>query len=75
MQMLESNRTRTEQGHTLHQEKAWDCGCGQHLEATGEEALIARVLYPTLRCSNRRRISPWRKSRSSSPRRHKRCSQ
>jgi hypothetical protein len=25
--------------------KAWDCGCGEHLEAGSEEALIAKVLY------------------------------
>jgi hypothetical protein len=25
--------------------KAWDCGCRRHLEAGGEEALIAKVIY------------------------------
>ena len=45
MQTLESSRTRTEQGHTLHPKKTWDCGCGRHLEASGEEGLIAKVLY------------------------------
>jgi hypothetical protein len=25
--------------------KTWDCGCHRHLEASGEEELIAKVIY------------------------------
>jgi hypothetical protein len=25
--------------------KAWDCGCHRHLEAGGEEELIAKLIY------------------------------
>ena len=32
-------------GHVGRPKKAWDCGCGEHLEAGSEEALIAKVLY------------------------------
>lgn len=32
-------------GHVRCPEIAWDCGCGRHLEASSEEALIAKVLY------------------------------
>jgi hypothetical protein len=31
--------------HLSSTKKAWDCGCRRHLEASGEEALIAKVIY------------------------------
>jgi hypothetical protein len=46
MQMLESSRTRTERGHTLRSKKAWDFGCGQHVEATGETRSIRSRIRP-----------------------------
>ena len=45
MQMLELGRARTHHRHRTCPKKAWDCGCGRHLEARDEEALIARVIY------------------------------
>jgi hypothetical protein len=45
MQMLESSGDTTERGHELKSKQAWDCGCGRHLEATCDEALIARIIY------------------------------
>jgi hypothetical protein len=45
MQRLELGRTRTERGYVPRSKKGWDCGCGRHLEATGEEGLIAKVIY------------------------------
>jgi hypothetical protein len=32
-------------GKLSHPKKAWDCGCHRHLEASGEEELIAKVIY------------------------------
>jgi hypothetical protein len=32
-------------GYLSHPKKAWDCGCRRHLEAGGDEALIAKVIY------------------------------
>jgi hypothetical protein len=29
--------------HLSSTKKAWDCGCRRHLEASGEEALIAKA--------------------------------
>jgi hypothetical protein len=32
-------------GYLSAPKKAWDCGCRRHLEAGGEEELIAKVIY------------------------------
>lgn len=45
IRMPEQRRPSAGAGHDQHPKKAWDCGCGQHLEARGEEALIVRVIY------------------------------
>jgi hypothetical protein len=45
MHMLELGRARTDRGCTPCPKKAWDCGCGRHLEAISQEALIAKVIY------------------------------
>jgi hypothetical protein len=31
--------------HLSHPKKACDCGCHRHLEASGEEELIAKIIY------------------------------
>ena len=31
--------------HLSDPKKAWDCGCHRHLEGSGEEELIAKVIY------------------------------
>jgi hypothetical protein len=38
-------QTSADDVHPSHPRKAWDCGCRRHLEASGEEALIAKVIY------------------------------
>jgi hypothetical protein len=38
-------QTSEDGGQPSHPKKAWDCGCRRHLEASGEEALIAKVIY------------------------------
>jgi hypothetical protein len=45
MQMLGSSRTRTKMSRAPCLKKAWDCGCGRHLEAGSEEALVAKVIH------------------------------
>jgi hypothetical protein len=32
-------------GHLIAPKKAWDCGCRRHLEAGGEETLIAKIIF------------------------------
>ena len=38
-------QTSADDGHLSAPKKAWDCGCARHLEADGEEELIAKVIY------------------------------
>ena len=45
MHKLELGRARRDLGRTPCPKEAWDCGCGCHLEAISEEALIAKVIY------------------------------
>jgi hypothetical protein len=45
IQMPEQRRTPAGARHDRHPKEAWDCGCGRHLEARGEEALVAKVIY------------------------------
>ena len=40
----ELRQPSADDGH-LSSTKAWDCGCHRHLEASGEKALIAKVIY------------------------------
>jgi hypothetical protein len=38
-------QTSADDGKLSTPKKTWDCGCRRHLEAGGEEELIAKVIY------------------------------
>jgi hypothetical protein len=42
---LKPRQTSADDVHLSHPRKVWDCGCHRHLEAGGDEALIAKVIY------------------------------
>ena len=41
----ELRQSSADDGHLSDPKKTWDCGCHRHLEAGGEEELIAKVIY------------------------------